>query len=102
MLKGSELAAGDKHRKFKGRVVFGSNNVHDEHGLAAMFPEQGSGASYASASKLLDAVSCLPGNHGQQSDAPAAYTQIDMYEQDIEGHEVETYVELPSWYWTGH
>ncbi len=67
-----------------------------------MFPEQGSGASYAAASKLLNAVACLPGNNGQQSDAPAAYTQSDMSEQDIEGHEVETYVELPEWQWNDH
>ncbi len=70
--------------------------------LLSMFPEQGSGASYAAASKLLDAVACLPGNNGQQSDAPAACTQSDMYEQDIEGHEVETYVELPEWQWNDH
>ncbi len=102
VLKGSELADGDPNKKHKGRVVFGGNNVRDEYGLAAMFPEQGSGASYAAASKLLDAVACLPGNNGQQSDAPAAYTQSDMYEQDIEGHEVETYVELLEWQWNDH
>ena len=102
VLKGPELADGDPNKKHKGRVVFGGNNVRDEYGLAAMFPEQGSGASYAAASKLLDAVACLPGDNGQQSDAPAAYTQSDMYEQDIEGHEVETYVELPEWQWNDH
>ena len=35
--KQSELAA--HLRKYKGRVVFGGNNVRDEFGLAAMFPE---------------------------------------------------------------
>ena len=40
-LKGSELADGNPNKKHKGRVVFGGNNVRDEYGLAAMFPEQG-------------------------------------------------------------
>ena len=52
----SELAA--HMSKYKWQVVFGlGNNVRDEFGLAVMFPEQGSGASCAIASKLLDAVS---------------------------------------------
>ena len=100
VLKGSELPEGHVNRKWKGRVVFGGNNVQDEFGLAATFPEAGSGASYGAASKLLDAVAMLPGNAGQQSDAPAAYTQSDMYEDDIEQDEVETYVQLPEWQWT--
>ena len=69
VLEGSELEPGHVNRKWKGRVVFGGNNVQDECGLAALFPEAGSGASYSSASKLLDAVSMLPGNIGQQSGA---------------------------------
>ena len=73
--------------------------MRDEFGLAALFPEQGSGASNAAASKLLDAVSLLPGNIGEQSDAPAAYTQSEMYEEDIEGDETKTYVEPPEWQW---
>ena len=64
VLKGPELPEGHQNRKWKGQVVFGGNNVRDEFGLAAMFPEQGSGASYAAASKLLDAVACLKGNVG--------------------------------------
>ena len=102
VLKGSELPEGHQNRKRKGRVVFGGNNVRDEFGLAAMFPEQGSGASYAAASKFLDAVACLKGSVGQQSDAPAAYTQSDMYEQDAEGHEVDCFVEIPEWQWNDH
>ena len=99
-LKGSELPIGHTNRKWKGRVVFGGNNVQDEFGLAATFPEAGSGASYGAASKLLDAVANLPGNVGQQSDAPAAYTQSDMYEDDIENDEVDTWIQLPEWQWT--
>ena len=83
-----------------GRVVFGGNNVRDEYGLAATFPEAGPGASYGAASKLLDAVSALPGNDGQQSDAPAAYIQSEMYEDDIENDEIETFVQLLEWQWT--
>ena len=72
VVKHSELDE-SKH-KYKGRVVFGGHRIHDEHGLAAEFPEQGSGASFLSASKLCDAVFLLPGRHGEQSDAPSAYT----------------------------
>ena len=79
VLKGSELPEGHINRKWKGRVVFGGNNVQEEYGLAAAFPEAGSGASYACASKLLDAVSMFQGHVGEQSDAPAAYTQAEMY-----------------------
>ena len=87
------------NRKYKGRVVFRGNNVQDEYGSAAAFPEAGSGASYASASNLLDAIALFPGNVGQQSDAPAAYTQAEMYEEDIEGHATPTYVQHPEWQW---
>ena len=99
VLKGSELPEGHANRKYKGRVVFGGNNVQDEYGSAAAFPEAGSGASYASASELLDAIALFPGNVGEQSDAPAAYTQAEMYEEDIEGHDTPTYVQLPEWQW---
>ena len=97
VLKVSELEEGHVNRKWKGRVVFGGNNVQDEYGMAAAFPEAGSGASYASASELLDTVSMFPGNVGEQSDAPAAYTQAEMYEEDIEHHNTPTYVQLPEW-----
>ena len=53
VLKGSELPEGHVNRKWKGRVVFGGNNVQDGYGLAATFPEAGSGASVSAASKLL-------------------------------------------------
>ena len=75
----------------------GGNNVQDEYGSAAAFSEAGSKASYASASEPPDAVALFPGNVGEQSDAPAAYTQAEMYEEDIEGHDTPTYVQLPEW-----
>ena len=61
-------------RKFKGRAVFQGNWVPDEYGMQTMFPDQGSGASFMTASRLLDAIALLPGCSGQQSDAPQAYT----------------------------
>ena len=52
--------------------------IRDEFGLEAQFPEQGSGAIFVPVSKLLDAVALLPGNDGEQSDAPSAYTQSKL------------------------
>ena len=74
--KASELE--EAKRRYKGRVVFGGHRIHDEFGLAAEFPEQGSGASMTSASELCDAVALLPGCSGEQSDATSAYTQSKL------------------------
>ena len=57
VVKHSELEE-SKHT-YNGRVVFGGHGIQDEHGLAAEFPEQGSGASFLSTSKLCDAVALL-------------------------------------------
>ena len=54
MVKHSELE--EWKWKYKGRVVFGGHRIHDEYGLAAEFPEQGSGASFLTSSKLCDTV----------------------------------------------
>ena len=88
-----------KKRKYKGRVVFGGNNVRDEFGLAAAFPEQGSGASFATASKLPDVVSLLLGNYGEQSDAPSAYTQSTLYEGFGKDRFPVTWIQLPEEQW---
>ena len=96
VVKHSELEEA-KH-KYKGRVVFGGHRIHDEHGLAAEFPEQGSGASFLSASKLCDAVSLLPGCYGEQSDAPSAYTQSKLG-TGMKNPYVVTWVELPQSQW---
>ena len=45
--------------------------------------EAGSGASSCSASEFIDAAPMRPSNIGQQSDAPAAYTQSEVYQQDV-------------------
>ena len=76
----------------------GGHRIHDEHGLAAEFPEQGSGASFLSASKLCDAVSLLPGCYGEQSDAPSAYTQSKLG-TGMKNPYVVTWVELPQSQW---
>ncbi len=94
--KHSELPV--KQRRCKGRVVFGGHRIHDEFGLAAEFPDQGSGASFISASKLCDAVSLLPGNGGEQSDAPSAYTQAKL-QTGAKGAYVKTWIELPKSQW---
>ena len=73
--------------------------MRDEYGLAAMFPEQGSGASFATASKLLDAVSLLPGCFGEQSDAPSAYTQAVLFEGMDESNCPVTWIQLPPSQW---
>ena len=53
--------------------------MKDESGLAAVFADAASSASHIEASKLCDGVSLLPGYSGQQSDAPAAFTQALLY-----------------------
>ena len=42
-------------RKYKRRVVFVEHRIHTNFGMAAEFPEQGSGASFQSASNVCDA-----------------------------------------------
>ena len=58
VVKNSEIA---HLRKYKGRVVFQGNNVRDEFCMQALFPDQGSGASFMTASRVMDAISILPG-----------------------------------------
>ena len=78
--------------------MFGGHRIHDEFGLAAEFPEQGSGASMISASKLCDAVAMLPGCDGEQSDATSAYTQSKLG-TGMKGPYIVTWVEIPRSQW---
>jgi hypothetical protein len=94
--KHSELP--EDKRKYKGRVVFGGHDVRNEAGLQVLFDDGGSGASFISASKLLDAVAMLPGNAGEQADAPMAYTQCELG-AETEGPTTQTWVELPTYMW---
>ena len=94
--KHSELE--EAKRRYKGRVVFGGHRVQDEYGLAAEFPDQGSGASFLTPSKLCDAVSLLPDCDGEQSDAPSAYTQSKLG-TGMRGNYEVTWVEIPRSQW---
>ena len=97
--KFSELA--EHLRKYKGRVVFGGHDIRDSEGFQILFNDGGSGASFANASKLIDAVSLIPGNDGEQSDAPQAYTQCELGAETA-GHNTETWIELPRHVWPKH
>lgn len=90
--KHSELE--EAKRKYKGRVVFGGHRVFDDFGIAAEFLDQGSGASFLTASKLCDAVAMMPGCRGEQSDAPSASTQSKLG-TGMNGAYETTWVELP-------
>jgi len=56
--------------------VFRGDIVKDENGQFAVFTEQGASASHMAAAKFMDAISRLPGNGGEDSDAVGAYTQV--------------------------
>ena len=73
--KNSHLPKGDEARKFKGRVVHQGHNVIDENRERAVFEKLPSCPATMAASKASDFIACLPGNHGEQSDAEMAYTQ---------------------------
>ena len=72
--------------------------IRDEFGLEAQFPDQGSGASFVPASKLLDTVALMPGCAGEQSDAPSAYTQSKLG-TGHRGKFPDTWVRLPRERW---
>ena len=72
--------------------------MRDELGLQALFPDQGSGASFMAASRVMDAISLLPDCAGQQSDAPQTCTQCHLG-TGMEEPTQETWVELPQDQW---
>ena len=78
-----------EQRKYKGRVVLLGDNIRDEHTMYAVFQEVGSSAALIQTASILDLVASIPGNSGEQSDAPRAYTQADM-------SGTPCWVELPS------
>ena len=65
---------------YKGRLVFRGDIVKDETGQVAVFTEQGASLSHMSAATFMDALSRLPGNSGEDSDAVGAYTQVAFSE----------------------
>ena len=78
--------------KYKGRVVFQGNQVSDHTATMAVFQDIGSSACLLTASKIVDTVAAAPGNYGEQSDAPQAYTQAEL-------QGIETWIELPRDQW---
>ena len=90
--KNSELPLADPKRKFKGRAVFGGDNVRDEVGNWALFQDLGSCPATMEAARAADAYGCMHGNAAQQCDAEQAYTQA-MYVG------TDTWVRLPREQW---
>ena len=74
----SDLPDGDERRKFKGRVVFQSNNVKNQNWESAMFADLGSSPSSMEAGRIVDAFGMRPGYDIQQSDAVQAYLQAKI------------------------
>ena len=71
--KGAELPKGNPGRKYKGRVVFQGNNVHDENWQAALFQQVASCPATMAAAKSADAYGLMTGNSVEQCDAEQAY-----------------------------
>ena len=67
-------------------MVLGGSNVRDEHGVQAVFQEQGTSASHMICAKFLDAIARIPGNAGEDSGAQKAYTQalLSDFEENTE------------------
>ena len=77
--KGSELAEGDKNRKYKGRVVFLGDRVKDGEGKFALFEELSSSPAAMSAGKLADLYGCFPGKVIETADGDQAYPQAKKW-----------------------
>jgi len=96
-IKNSQL--GEEFWTYKGRVVFRGDIVRNEQGDFAVFAEQGASASHMAAAKFMDAVSRLPGNAGQDSDAVGAYTQVKLEDAakilGVPGLVTKTWISLP-------
>ena len=75
MAKNFELPEDDPRRKYKGRAVFGGNNIRDEEGNWAIFQDLGSCPATMEAARCADAYGLVRGHAVQQSDAEQAYTQ---------------------------
>ena len=91
--KNSELPASDPRRKYKGRVVFGGNDVRDQNAEAALFQDLGSSPATMEARKFCDMYSLLEGHSAQQADAVSAYTQAKL------GTKSQTCIRVPRHAW---
>ena len=90
--KNAELPEGHPGRKYKGRVVFGGNQVYDQNWEVAMFQELSSCPATLEAAKVADVYGLGPGYGVQQADAEQAYTQSKL-------GGVPTWVRLPIEQW---
>ena len=95
VVKSSEIK---ELRGYKGRFVFQGSNIRGKFGLQQLFPDQGSGASFMTASRVMDATSLLPGCTGQQSDAPQPYTKSESG-CGMGDEAYETWCDIPRDYW---
>ena len=86
--KNAELPKGHPGRKFKGRVVFGGNQVYDQNWEVAMIQELSSCPATLEAAKVADVYGICPGLGLLQADAEQAYTQSKL-------GGVPTWVRLP-------
>ena len=100
-IKNSQL--GKEFWRYKGRIVFRGDIVKNEQGNFAVFTEPGASASHLAAAKFMDAISRLPGNSGEDSDAVGAYTQVKLDEVaellGVPGLVTKTWVSLPRHKW---
>ena len=89
---GYESPIGHEDRKYKGRVVFGGNDVWTQNRDVAIFQELASQPATLEASCAADAYGCLEGHTIEQVDAEQAYVQAVM-------KGTPTYVRLPRHQW---
>ena len=82
MLKKYPEGTDPNDMKYKGRVVFRGDQVKDHTGKFAVFIDQSTTASQMMGIKFLDVVARMPGCDGEDSDAVAAYTQVNLNEID--------------------
>ena len=53
-LSSGECRIGEKHKKYKGRVVLRGDTVNDDSGFYSVFTEQGSSASQMTSAKVME------------------------------------------------
>ena len=98
----SELPIGHILRKYKGRLVFVGNDVHDEYGQFALFNELGPSPATLEGAKAVDCYGSFPGHAEEQADAMQAYTQALLGTQTLgsalgPGGEIPCKVKVTTW-----
>ena len=86
---------GHPDRNYKGRVVFGGNDVWTQNRDVVVFQELASQPATLEASCADDAYGCFDGNTLEQVDAEQAYVQALM-------KGTETWIRLPKHQWPDH